>query len=274
MTKGKPDLQHYSQKGYDGDQLGPNTWFLTTDFTLREAEKNHYKNKAIQSSITVGGWYQIISTFISPIGASIGETSIAFSKFLSSHFDSHKMKVNDYLNFVDALTDDAAFSLKQLEKITGDTFIAHKLRSINQKREAGDVPTKSEIQMAVGAMQKVSKGSFDEEVKIMHEEAKQKIKEEALKSERAEKKAKDAEKKAKDAEKKVGKAELRVKILKTKSILIILSLTILFLNVIMDLVIFMDVFIEQTSFVIGILVFNISTTMGVPKFIHFLYKAN
>lgn len=102
------------------------------------------------------------------------------------------MKVNNYLNFVDALTDDAAFTLKQLGQITGDTFIDHKLRSINQKKETWGIPTKSEIQITVSAMQKVSKGSFDDEVEIIHEEDKQKIREEALKSERVEKKVTSA----------------------------------------------------------------------------------
>ncbi len=102
-------------------------------------------------------WFQMISTFISPIG-SIEDTSIAFSKLISSHFDSHKIKVNDYLNFVDALTDDADFTIEQLTKITGNAFVTEKLRSINQKRESGESPSKVEkFRQAVAEMQKFSK---------------------------------------------------------------------------------------------------------------------
>ncbi len=32
------------RKSKQSDELGPNVWFLTTDFTLKEAEEKHYQD--------------------------------------------------------------------------------------------------------------------------------------------------------------------------------------------------------------------------------------
>jgi len=240
------------------DELGPNSWFLTTDSTLSKAEFEQYPTKDVQASVTVNSWFQIISTFISPVG-NIEDVSFAFCKLLSSQFDSHKMKVNDYLNFVDALTNDAEFTLDQLKNITGNTFITQKLRTINQKRESGETPSKSEISTAVAEMQKFSKGSFDDEVEKIRIESEQKIKAEV-------EKANDATKKANDAETSKSK-------IKTKSILIIIALATVILNILMDITVFKDAFLIADSTMVAVLGLNIAITMGIPKLIHFFYKA-
>lgn len=256
-----------------GDEMGPNAWFLTTDTTLEHSESEVFSVNEIPATILLESWFQVISTFISPIG-SAHQTSIAFAKFLSSYFDSCKIKVNDYLNFVDALTDDADFTLEQLKKIVGDNFIKQKLRTINRNRENDDIPTQNEIQKAVVEMQKLSKGSFDQELEKIREEYSQRLRDEVLRAENAEKAATEANKKAMEADKKATEADKNRKGIKIKSILIILALGTLVINIILDLTIFKDIFIEQSSNVILVLGFNISLTVGIPKFVHFLYKAD
>ncbi len=57
-----------------------------------------------------------------------------------------------------------------------------------------------------------------------------------------------------------------------KSILIILTLGMVVVNIILDVTILKDVFVEQNSSIIPVLSFNIGSTLGLPKLIHFLYK--
>ena len=235
-----------------GDEIGPSAWFLSTDTTLTPSEKEIFPTTEIPSTILLDSWFQIISTFISPLGA-VHKTSIAFAKFLSSYFDSKKLKVNDYLNFVDALTDDSDFTLDQLKKIVGNDFIKQKLRRINQNRENDEIPTSNEIQMAVAEMQKLTKNDFTTEL---------------------EKIRKDTTKKVEDEIKRANRVEKENKSFKNKAFTIISALGMVIVSIILDLTVFNYAFTAGSSDLIPILGFNLGLILGVPKLIHFLLTAD
>lgn len=156
------------------DELGPSTWFLTVDSTLGRAEQEFFNDTKIPSSITVDIWFQIISNFISP-SANIEQTSIAFTKLIGSYFNSHKRSIEDYLNFVDVLTNESEYSIKQLKKIVGDDYIAEKLRKRHDKLDSGEKPSDEELRSIVADIQKTAKTELDKTIEELKTTQKQEI---------------------------------------------------------------------------------------------------
>ena len=234
------------------DEIGPSTWFLTTDSTLSPAELEFFKEKKeIPSSVTVVTWFQIISNFLSPSSSS-EKTSIAFVKLFSSHFDTENVNAEDYVNLANALADDSDFTLEQLKKIIGNDYIKEKLRKLSKKKESGVEPTTEELSTVASEMQKISRGEFEKEIKDLKEQHQ-----------------KDLQKLASRIDDTEGKiSETRLKWIKISTLLGLILVSFL-----IDFFFFYENFVQSDVYLPGILALNIAIILAGPQLIeHFFHK--
>ncbi len=233
------------------DETGPSTWFLSTDSSLELAENEFFAEKnEISSSVTADQWFHIISNFLSPTSSS-EKTSVAFVKLLSSHFDSHALNAEDYLNFVDVIIDDSEFSLEQLQRIVGNDYIKEKLQKIGRKKDDGIEPSSDEIQNVVSDMQKISRGEFERELTKIKSEHKDEIQKISTK---------------------IDLAIKQIGLTKTRWIIISSIIGLTLVCFIIDLTLFAKNFQTMDSTLPAILSFNVALVVGVPKLIHLIIK--
>lgn len=118
------------------DETGPVAWLLTTDNSLGRSERDTFGKELPYASVTPDIWLQIISPFVSPT-LTIKERSIAFSKLLSSRFKSHKMDLEDFNVFLTMFMDDSKFNANHIRIIMGNDFVKEKVHELTEDLSHG-----------------------------------------------------------------------------------------------------------------------------------------
>jgi len=117
--------------------LGTRYWFLTLDYSLDRAERNFDKEvlqaETIPSSIHGNAWLEMISPFMHPDIVK-SETSVVFSKILSSHFPVATEVLDPY--DVADLSGEWMLGLKNnvLKRIIGDKHVRETLQKYRETK--------------------------------------------------------------------------------------------------------------------------------------------
>ncbi|MGI0102650.1 MAG: hypothetical protein ACREA7_08670 [Nitrosotalea sp.] len=255
------------------DEIGPAAWFLTTDSTLSRAEIEYFEDDQITSSVTADTWFQIMSNLISPSG-NIKEVSIAFTKLLSSHFNSHKRNLEDYLNFVDILTEDADYTLNQLKKIVGNEYITQKLIIRKKKIEAGEKPTDNELKSIIADIQKVAKDEFNKKVEELKSSQNKQFEElKATQNKKVEELTSSHKKQLEEMNNKFEMITKKTKKEKKKIILLSAIILSILVSIVLDLSLFKESFANDPSKYLAPVGMNLALIFGVPVLIEMFYKS-
>lgn len=131
------------RKTTQGDEIGPAFWFLTADHSLSRTEREIFGELDVFSSIMTEVWINFIANFLSP-KMTVDVGSKAFTKLLSSTFNSHKIKQGDLNNLMTVFMNDDKFTNSELRLIIGDKFAKDTLRQIKDVLDDGkEIPEKT-----------------------------------------------------------------------------------------------------------------------------------
>lgn len=279
------------RQAFQGNQVGPSTWFLTTDKTLAKAEKEYFDDDQISSSVTTSTWFQIISNLLSPSG-DIKDASIALTKIIGSHFNSHKRNLEDFLNFVDLLSAYSELSLEQCTKIVGNQYITEKLRTHNKLTSSGEQSDSVEYEKIVQEVQRIANESNEKLIENLKQTQNDQINN--LKAEQ-EKQMNDLESKQvkhlddfkeeqrkkfeeiqsnhlKEIEDVTAQATIKLKREKRKLYIILSIIVGGFVSAMLDILLFKTSLQVIDENDVPVLALNIGLILGLPKLIDMIYK--
>lgn len=248
---------HELRKEGRGGITGLDVWFLTNDHTLPIVEREIYGERKIPASIISEIWMQIISPFISPT-ITIKDTSIAFSKLLSSNFTSHKVNAEDLMDLINVFMDDVDFTLEQLQIIIGDKFIKEKIKEIKGTIEKKEELTLENVRPLVSRVQKLVTEDYTKKIKNAEEQSNKKVKQLETKIQELDLKLSDQVKKTKELE------------WVTKLKLLVIGLAAGF--TILDVLAYVYHFKEFNSNFFALIGIQIAIIFGIPTLLNFFHK--
>lgn len=109
------------------DLLGPNSWFLTNDSTLKKVEREYHPDK-IPSSIFGAQWIQMIAPFISP-DVKKEEIAVLFARIFGSSFTSSQIINEDnWLKIQGSWLDIEGLPSDLIEDVIGKSYVQEILK--------------------------------------------------------------------------------------------------------------------------------------------------
>lgn len=145
------------------DLTGHKAWMLTTDRSLALAERDVYGKNSVYASVMPEIWLEIISPFVSP-QVTITDRSYAFTKLLSTNFNSHKISLNSLSTLLSAFWNTEGIDEKHLEVIIGNDFIKEQLSQIQKSIDEGEDPPLEKIKPMLQKGLKLIQEDFDQKL--------------------------------------------------------------------------------------------------------------